>query len=192
MVRFKIGGLLRSAESNDEDRAAMFQLLDEENNCVGEIITTDTMRREAEGHSVDFLSISWGSGLHAARIPGSQIPKWPFTSRTAQELSRTENQRAAKYLCRMFGGDLISNDMGFLRDLGANGTHNSGSVLQQILMAREGDDLPKELWAVVNVISVSWEGQARQVARRTGVGRVVFKVWDEQASVKRVQRIILQ
>jgi hypothetical protein len=150
------------------------------------------MRREAEGHPVDFLSISWGFGLHAAKISGSKIPKWPFTSRTAQEFSRTEKQRAARYLCRMFGGDLISNNMGFLRDLGANGTHNSGSVLQHILMARKGDDLPKELWAVVNVISVSWEGEARRVARRTGVGRVVFKVWEEEASRNRVRKVILQ
>jgi hypothetical protein len=51
------------------------------------------------------------------------------------------------------------------------------SFIDALLMARKDEPRPKFLWSTVNLLLVEWEDG---VARRIGVGRVIFNAWLHQ------------
>ena len=50
------------------------------------------------------------------------------------------------------------------------------TLFRQLYMARKGEEIPRSLWAVVNLIMVEWRGGR---AVRVGVGKVVVGAWKE-------------
>jgi hypothetical protein len=198
VIRLSIGNMIRGSLAPKDDETAVFELLDRSGFCVGEITTTQKVATEASDHRIDLLCISWGLGLRqATKISDTVIPRWRFGLGMEQEaikrfmgkgyaLAADEGpiqalrSKAESFLSKdrdgKIWGDILAkiplDDWLNNQDPGDNSSLSS--ILESLLQARKGHRRPREMWTVVNVISVEWEGP---IARRTGVGRVMLDAW---------------
>ena len=94
VVSFYLGDAIgQSPRSNDSNEVRLFELLDADGFCVGEVWTTVAIASKARRHSIDFLTITWGLGMEASIISDEYVPKWSRTS--LPDMSREERREFA-------------------------------------------------------------------------------------------------
>jgi hypothetical protein len=192
VVKFRIGRSLYRRMTDHDDEAGIFELLNSDGECVGEIrVTHGRARRQRSAE--DFLTISWGLSLQNAQVHSAYIPCWNFNSRAKGNSGFWEvwNELSDKA-----SGSLLDADFGFMPvaeslvqkygrympkslklDIEARKEqHTASELLFQVYHAEKGMARPRSLWPVVNLILVDWDGN---MVRRAGVGKVIMKAWQE-------------
>ena len=200
VVRFRIGRALSESFSDQDCEVGAFELLNSNDECVGEVITTYGRARLRHG-SNDFLTVSWGLSLQHAEIHDNYTPRWRFSSKARKKSVRASwlGDDKETGLARLKGVDSPAAPL-FYNPLMAKysryipkevilkyGSHEktgpSGSELgEQIYLAKKGQPRPRSLWTVVNLMLVDWDGH---LARRAGVGKVIIGAWMEKRNPQR-------
>ena len=107
VVSFYLGDAIGpNRSSNDGNEVRLFELLNANGFCVGEVWMTVDVAIKAKRHPIDFLTITWGLGLESSMISDEYVPKWSRTS--LPEMSPEERREFA-------------NQWKFQIDLGAGG-----------------------------------------------------------------------
>ena len=173
VTRFAIGECLHDHPPIDLDEASIYELLDPQGRCVGEVWTTRRHAEHGSAQPLDFITVSWGLSLSAAEVAEEYVPRWTFNSARLPE-----SQTFMDYF------PIIQNAFQYSSTktlAGRYGQHPRGiktpslmNFVEALLTAEKGEPRPKFLWSTVNLILVEWDGP---VARRIGVGRVVFNAW---------------
>jgi hypothetical protein len=176
IVQFLIGDCLGPSQPTMDDESSVFELLDLEGLCVGEMWTNWKTARRGQKQPLDFLTISWGLSLSVAKIEDEYIPRWTFDAAKLPESKTFMRWRAyleeafcptpGKTLARGYGSNSHAMEQPSLM-----------SFVDALFKAVKGEPRPKFLWSTVNLLCVEWDGD---VARRVGVGRVIFNAWMAQ------------
>jgi hypothetical protein len=198
VVKFWIGRSLHRRMTDNDDEAGIFELLNSDGECVGEIrVTHGRVRRQRSAE--DFLTISWGLSLQHAGVHSAYIPRWGFNSRAK---SNSRFWKIWNDMSDKASGSLMFTDVGFMplaeslvqkygrylpkslkMDMEAREEKNTASrFLLEVYSAEKGEARPRSLWPIVNLILVDWDGN---IARRAGVGKVIMKAWQEAWSLPR-------
>jgi hypothetical protein len=198
VVKFRIGRSLYRRMTDHDDEAGIFELLNSDGQCVGEIRVTHgraRRRRSAE----DFLTISWGLSLQNAEVHSAYIPRWEFNSRARSNSTfwKVWNKHSDKAFEKIMSTDigLVSIVEPLVQKYGRympkslklhvearEEQHKASQLFFQVYTAEKGTARPRSLWPVVNLILVDWDGN---MARRAGVGKVIMKAWQEAHSPPR-------
>lgn len=118
--------------------------------------------------------------MQATNIADSWVPRWTFDA-TILPKSRTK----ILFNCCQLVEEVILWNSG--KHLAGNyGLRKSASSLEKqpsvmpffdaLITAKKGEPRPKFLWSTVNLLLVE-RGDKDNVARRVGVGRVIFEAW---------------
>jgi hypothetical protein len=191
VVSFRVGRSLYNRSTRDEDEAGVFELLNGEGECVGEIITTHRFACH-EKRFYDFLTMSWGFSLQHAQLEQSYVPKWTvdsqrnneslfnqFTPDLFQAYFMLEGQLGKFAQLPRFQEILHHMPKGFKLHMEEPRRQGQLSGLfSDLRAARSGQPRPRSLWPIVNLMMVHWEKDSG-IAKRIGVGRVIMKAWQE-------------
>lgn len=180
VVRFSIGSCLHTHEPTDENESSIFELLDSDNLCVGEVYTTLEYARKGRRQPFEFITICWGLSLGVAAIAEEHIPRWTFDAAklpkaktlvswktNAEETLRLLIPAKKKIASR---SENENGEGGMLEQLPAT------AFFEALFKAKKGEKRPKFLWSTVNLIAIEREKEGRY-ARRIGVGKVIFEAW---------------
>lgn len=192
VVHFHIGRCLQKPGPTHDNEVSVFELLDVEYRCVGEVWTTlaDAKNRPKEG--LKFVTISWGLSLTFAKITEKYIPRWTLDAAKLPESQMFKKWRPVienvfkppprKTLAGRYKGE--SEDRA-----GSKSELTVMSFFDSLFTAQAKEPLPKSLWSTVNMLLVNMEGQC---ARRLGVGRVIFGAWLMEAKFNMPEEVILE
>jgi hypothetical protein len=177
-VRFYIGNILeQKSEPEDGDVVSIYELLDRNRKCVGEVWTTQGIALRGRHQTLDFLTISWSLGLHAAGIAEEYLPCWTFNAKELPEFKAFKKYRSLiEQTLQSTPKMTLSGRYGFTKDEGKS-QPSIISFFDALFTAVKGEARPKFLWSTVNLLLVEREGV---VARRVGTGKVIFNAWLEQ------------
>ena len=193
VVRFRIGRALSKTQSAEDSEVGVFEILNSQDLCVGEVMTTYGRARFRRG-SNDFLTISWGLSLQHAETHDAYIPCWRFSSKGSKKsfrslfndddaLARLMGEDMAGHVAPLFLNPLLQKYSRYIPKetilkYGSAGTPSmSGSKLcEKVYFAQKGQPRPRSLWTVVNVMLVDWNGH---LVRCAGVGKVIMGAWRE-------------
>lgn len=173
IVQFSIGDCLWHYSPHRSDESSVFELLGFDGECVGEVWTINKIAKRGRSHPLDFLTISWGPLLSVAEIAERYIPRWTFDaaklpeSRTFMEHFPIVQQAFHSTSDKSLAGSYGRNSRGME-------TPSMMAFVEALLPAKKEEPRPKFLWSTVNLILVEWDGP---IARRVGMGRVIFKAW---------------
>jgi hypothetical protein len=173
IVKLNIGRCLHHILPTHDDDASVFELVDHNGSCVGEVWTTLGLAKEGREEPLEFLTINWGLSLSVAEIDEAFIPRWTFDSAKLPESQIFMN-------CRSFFEEALrpAPSKGLMGRYGVNSAQaEQPSVmkfLDALFTAKKGQPRPNFLWSTVNLILVEWDGP---IARRVGVGKVIFNAW---------------
>jgi len=173
VVQFVIGRCLRARPPSDPSEASIYEVVDPRGRCVGEAWTTRAHAQRGYTQPLDFATVSWGLGLSAAGVAAEWVPRWTVDA------------------ARLAGARALGDAVPLVRNAfhappaktlaGRYGVRRGGvrapavvDCVAALLAAEKGAPRPRALWPTVNLILVEWDGP---VARRIGVGRVVFDAW---------------
>jgi hypothetical protein len=178
IVQFHVGKCIGSNKPTNDNESSVFELLNPSGLCVGEIWTTLKTARLGTTHPLDFLTISWGLSLSIAEIDDEYIPRWTFDAAKLPE-SFMWWRDCLEEVFRPTPGKTLAGSYGGIED-----GMEQPSLMQffdALFRAVKGQPRPKFLWSTVNLVGVEWDEDGdREVARRVGMGRVVFNAWREQ------------
>lgn len=187
IVKFLIGSCLHHTQPVGENESSVFELIDEDGLCVGEVWTTLETARRGREKPLTFITISWGLSMSVAEIAEEYIPRWTFDAAKLPEAKKLANWRSyATEAMELLSSSTKSPDRGpkdyFGTDNRNKGNKNRKSIEQPTAMAffealfkaKKGEPRPKFLWSTVNLVLV---GKTEEVYQRIGVGRVIFKAW---------------
>ncbi|KAJ9504305.1 hypothetical protein H2202_000361 [Exophiala xenobiotica] len=215
VVRFRIGRPVHARLSSSDSEVGVFEVLNYEGECVGEVITTYGRARRGHRGSGrdDFLTISCGLSLQYAKIHPAHIPRWRFNSKADKKSSRALwNDEDDRGLI-----DLIESEDG-LSSMASKLVHRYSQYMPKALLlnletpkkdpslltggsrlchklyfAKEGQPWPRSLWSVVHLVLVDWDDNTkknRRVARRAGVGKVIMSAWQEEWVKSRPREVV--
>jgi hypothetical protein len=192
VVKFRIGRSLYRRMTDRDEEAGIFELLNWDDECVGEIMATHGRARQISDLE-EFLTISWGLSLQHADVHSTYIPRWGFNSKPkgkswfgkiVQDLSEKALGNVveadvgvmpvADYVVERWGQYMPKNLKLDSKDWGER--YKTTKFIHEVYAAEKGEARPRSLWPVVNLILVDWDGN---MARRAGVGRVLMKAWQE-------------
>jgi hypothetical protein len=189
VVSFHIGRILQGSFKGCYEETGLYELVDSEGLCVGEIWTTHESVRRAGRGPVSFLSISWSLSLQGANIHHNYIDKF------VSALDEPRKTNALMAPIKFMDNGLVGLADHFMSNWGmplpdewtsgakANSSSKSAAELyRDIVTANVGDPIPRSLWPVVNVILVEWTGRR---ARRLGAGKVVMSAWEKERTPPR-------
>jgi hypothetical protein len=179
VVELSIGACLSQPPPQDENEASVFELLDS-GLCVGEVWTTLKHAKRGRTWPLEFLTISWGLSLQAAEIADSWIPRWTFDAKILPK-SKTKVLltccQAVEEVMSWNSGKHLAGNYGLRKS--ASPVEEQPSVMSffdALLTAKKGEPRPKFLWSTVNLLLID-RGDGDHIARRIGVGRVIFEAW---------------
>lgn len=197
VVKFRIGSALSERLSGRQSEVGVFELLNSDNKCVGEVITTYGRARRRRG-SNEFLTISWSLSLAHAEIDDAYIPRWRFNSKADKKSFRSLfNDDEDTCLAHLMGteigfapiflGSLVQKYSRYMPketvlkfESSSKPTVSASELCTQVYYAQKGQPRPRSLWTVVNLMLVDFDGH---VARRAGVGKVILGAWREEWNI---------
>ena len=201
VVQLYIGEPLTSRVSHSDDEVGVFTLVTSRDETVGEITTT-YRRAKVRGSKwrQDFIHVSWGFALDAAQPHPRYTPRWRFDG-DAVRLRKAGKSEEIDDVLRTAGQHLLGSTVsplslldttlkrlnafvpgGWLPIPDAETSKVNDPTLElfkTLFEAEKGELLPRELWPVLNVLLVDWDGK---VANRAGVGKIMKVAWQERKS----------
>jgi len=183
VVPISIGRIVQGSFKGCYEETGIYELVDSEGLCVGEVWTTHESVWRAGKSSVSFLSISWSFSLQNADIHQKYIDK--FVSALDKPQSVDYEVLTMRLMDKGLAGfaDKFMSKWGMsLPDEWKSGAKSSysrksaGDLYREIVTANVGDPMPRSLWPVVNVILVEWAGPR---ARRVGAGKIMMSAWEK-------------
>lgn len=191
VVHFHIGRCLQQPGPVHENEVSVFELLDAEYRCVGEVWTTLEAAKRPPKEGMKFLTISWGLSLTFAKITEKYIPRWTLDAAKLPESQMFKKWRPVieKTLKPPPRKTLARRDGGPGDGTGSKSELTVMSFFDSLFTAQAKEPLPKSLWSTVNLLLVDMKGQS---ARRFGVGRVIFGAWLMDAKLNMPEEVILE
>ena len=187
VVHFHIGRCLQKPGPVFENEVSVFELLDLEYRCVGEVWTTLEAAKRRPKEGLKFVTVSWGLSLTFAKIAEKYIPRWTLDAAKLPESQMFKKWRPVienmfkppprKTLARRYDSTGSKSDLTVM------------SFFDSLFNARAKEPLPKSLWSTVNLLLVDMDGQS---ARRLGVGRVIFGAWLMDAKFNMPEEVLLE
>lgn len=174
VVKFFIGECLHNVPPTLEDEASIFELLDPQGDCIGEVWTTLRNAKRGRRRPLHFLTISWGLSLSVAKVAPKQVPQWLFDAAKLPESEMFNKWRPT--LEKLFKSPPQKGLAGTYGQTGGPQPKQPSvlSFFNAVLNAEKGKPQPRWLWSTVNLLLVDFEGG---IAYREGVGRVMFSPW---------------
>lgn len=180
VVRLKTGKCLSNPPPREDNECGVFELLDSDDPCIGEVWTSLEHGRRGRTQLLEFLTISCGLSLQHASIAERWIPRW---TNDAKILSKSRMKMLFK-ACSVVE-EVMSWNAG--KHLAGNyGVRNSKSVAENqpsvmsffdaLLTGKKGEAMPKFLWSTVNLLLVE-RGRSSRCCKRIGTGRMIFEPW---------------
>lgn len=189
IVHFSVGACLHHREPTNENESSVFELLDSEGLCVGEVWTTFQMARKGREKPLEFITVCWGLSMAVAQIAEKHIPRWTFDSAELPEAKKFVTYRGhfeslletlsppRKSLKRNLSGESKKSVGGGNEVEGGKREQPPAmAFFEALFKAKKGEARPKFLWSTVNLILIERD---RALLRRVGVGTVIFNAWLE-------------
>ncbi|KAH8888540.1 HET-domain-containing protein [Thozetella sp. PMI_491] len=193
VIQLKIGHCLQQHPPVHEDEVGIFELVDTKGRCVGELWTTLGVVEREPNDGYNFLTISWGLSLSHAEIDEDHIPRWPLDAATLPESKTFMKLRP---LLEGFFTSPPRKSLAGRYGQGPNGAaqksmddYNVVSFLDAVLTAKCLEPQPKFLWSTVNLMLVEMDED--MVARRAGIGKIIFGAWLKASMLRRPEEVLL-
>ena len=195
IVFFWVGNCLSSPVSLQLEQVGLFELLNSDGQCVGELWTTASQAEKGSHKPLEFLTISWGLTMQHAKISKQWRPRW---ARNAQILPKSRVKMLFE-ACQVIEGIMSWNTSKHLAGTyGVQKSQSAGqdqmsarSILDSLLTAKKGDQLPPFLWSTVNLLLVEKDGKPGPKSyRRLGSGKVIFEAWLVNSSLSKESVIL--
>jgi hypothetical protein len=198
IAHFFIGEPLTRRTGTCDDEVGVFELVTCRNKTVGEVTTTyGRAQTRAAKHRQTLISISWGFSLQHARPHPSYLPRWETYNDGGSQQTEGEAHEIVglREAAVFFHAKQSMSKLPFMRsaleqiDRIVPGRwlpipdaqlweHEvpTMELYKKLRDAKKGGVVPRDLWPVVNVMLVDWDGT---IVRRAGIGRVIKAAWEE-------------